>query len=160
MLTLICILLNVNDTVYPCKICCVNISDKDSAAQCDICWSCVHMKCNKLNHIDYKYLQGSNDPWYCLSSCIKTFPFGTLTKKDLTSSIANSYFQGPNSNNDKESLLLLKLHFDLALLYNQFNNISQKKKKNNDPENVVNSKYYDIELIQTLKFPEKHRCVI
>ena len=30
--------------------------------QCDICQSWVHMKCNKLNHIDYKYLQGSNDP--------------------------------------------------------------------------------------------------
>ena len=48
MLTLICILINVNSIVYPCKICHEKINNKDYAAQCDIC----HMKCNKLNHID------------------------------------------------------------------------------------------------------------
>ena len=62
-----CIPINVNNIVYPCKICHVNVNNKDSAAQCGIFLSWVHMKCNKLNHIDYKYLQGSNDPWYCLS---------------------------------------------------------------------------------------------
>ena len=35
---------------------------KDSAAQHDICQSWAHMKDNKLNLIDYKYLQGSSDP--------------------------------------------------------------------------------------------------
>ena len=46
---------------------------------------------------------------------------------------------------------------DLALLYNQFNNTSPEK--NNDPVNVVNSKYYDIDQIQTLKFPNKHKTL-
>ena len=32
-------------------------------------------------------------------------------------------------------------------------------KKNNDPTNVVNSKYYDIDQIQTLKFPNKHKSL-
>ena len=32
--------------------------------------------------------------------------------------------------------------------------------KNNDSENVVNSKYYGIDQIQTLKFPGKHRYLI
>ena len=72
-----CIPINVNNIVYPCKIYHVNVNNKDSAAQCGICQSWVHMKCNKLNHIDYKYLQGSNDPWYCLSCCSKIFRFGT-----------------------------------------------------------------------------------
>ena len=45
----------------------------------------------------------------------------------------------------------------MALLYNQFNNTSPEK--NNDPENVVNSKYYDIDQIQTLKFPNKHKSL-
>ena len=61
-----CIPINVNNIVYSCNICYVNVNNKDSAAQCDICQSSVNMKCNKLNHIDYKYLQGSNNPWYCL----------------------------------------------------------------------------------------------
>ena len=143
--------------VYPCKICHVNVSNKDSVAQCDICQSYVHMKCNKLNHIDYKYLQGSNDPWYCLSCCSNIFPFGTLTNKDFISSITvtNSFSKSTNSNNDKESLLSLKPPSDLALLYNQFNNTSPER--NNDPENVVNSKFYDTDEIQTLEYPDKHK---
>ena len=72
-----CISKNVNNIVYPCKICHVNGNNKDPAAQCDICQSWVHVKCNKLNHIDYKYLQGPNEPWYCLSCCSKIFHFET-----------------------------------------------------------------------------------
>ena len=117
------------------------------------------MKCNNLNHIDYKYLQGSNYPWYCLSCCSKIFPFGTQTNKDFISSITitNSFSQSTNSDNDKESLLSLKPPSDLALLCNQFNNTSREK--NSDPENVVNSKFHDIDQIQALKFPDKHKSL-
>ena len=45
----------------------------------------------------------------------------------------------------------------LALLYNQLNNTSPEK--NNDPVNVANSKHYDIDQIQTLKFPNKHKSL-
>ena len=88
-----------------------------------------HMKCNNLNHIDYKYLQGSNDPWYCLSCCSNIFPFGKQTNKDFISSITttNSFSQSTNSDNDKESLLSMKPPSDLGLLYNQFNNTSPEK---------------------------------
>ena len=65
----------------------INVTNKDSAVQFDICQPWVHMKCNKLNHIDYKYLQGSNEPWYCLSCCSSIFPFGTLTNRDFVPSI-------------------------------------------------------------------------
>ena len=85
-----CISKNVNDIVYPYRNCHVNVNNKDSAVQCDICQSLVHVKCNKLNHIDYKYLRGSNEPWYCVSCCSKIFPFGTLTNKDFIPSITNS----------------------------------------------------------------------
>ena len=37
--------------------------------------------------------------------------------------------------------------------------ITLLQKKNNDPTNVVNSKYYDIDQIQTLKFPNKHKSL-
>ena len=124
MLTL-CILVNINNIVYPWKIYHVNINN--NAAQCDICQSWVHMKCSKLNHIDYKYLQGSNDLWYCLSCWSKNFPFGTLTNKDFIFYITNSISQGTNSDNDKEGLLSSKPCSDLALLYNQFNITSPVK---------------------------------
>ena len=54
-------------------------------------------------------------------------------------------------------MLSLKPPSDLAVLYNQFNNASLEK--NNDPVNVANSKYYDIDQIQTLKFPNKHKSL-
>ena len=119
---LMCISINVNNIVYSCKICHVNVNNKGSASQCDICQSWVHesVKCNQLNHIDYKYLQGSDDLWYCFSCCIKIFPFGTLTNKDFMSSTTNSlsiYFsQGAHSDNDNESLLSLKPPSNLVLL--------------------------------------------
>ena len=99
-----------------------------TTAQCDTCQSWVYVKCNKLNQIDYKYVQGSNDLWSCLSCCSKIFPFGTLTNKDFVSSIANSLSRY-QCDNDKESLLTLKPPTDLAfLLYNQFDNTSPEKK--------------------------------
>ena len=103
-----CILIKVHNIVYSCKICRVNTNNKDHAAKYDICQSWVHMKCNKLNHIDYKYLQGSNDAWYCRSCYIKIYSFGTLTNKDFISSITNSFSRGTNSDTDKESLLSLQ----------------------------------------------------
>ena len=49
------------------------VKPEDSAAQCDICQFWIHIKCNKLNHIDYKYLQGYNNPWHCISAVTKFF---------------------------------------------------------------------------------------
>ena len=42
---------------------------------------------------------------------------------------------------------------NLALLINQFNNTSPEQ--NVDPENVVNSRYFDIDEIQALKLHDK-----
>ena len=42
-------------------------------------------------------------------------------------------------------------------MYNQLNDTSPEK--NNDPEKVVNCKVYDIDQIQILKFPDKHKSL-
>ena len=88
-----CIPKNINNIVYPCEICHININNKNSAAQCDICQSWVHVKCNKFKHVDYKYLQGSNKPWYCLSCCSKIFPFGTLANKEFHDKLSQGVHQ-------------------------------------------------------------------
>ena len=99
------------------------------------------MKCNNLNHIDYKYLQGSNDPWLCISCCNKIFPFGTLANKNFlfmmmvnpspTNIKNNVYATSINS-----TFIVLKPSANLSLLFNQFNNFYPEQK--NEPENVVN----------------------
>ena len=73
--------------------------------------------------------------------------FETRPNKDFISFIKNSYSEDAKSDNDKESLLSLKLPSDLALLHNSFQNSFPEKR--NGSENVVNSKYYDIDQIQT-----------
>ena len=130
-----------SSTTFRCKICNTNIKDTDSAAQCDICQFWIHMTCNNLNHIDYKYLQGSNGPWFCISCCNEIFPFGTLANKNfLSMMIINSSPTTIKSNdvdatNINSTSLVLK-SANLSLLFNQFNNFSPEQK--NDPENVVN----------------------
>ena len=47
-------------------------------------------------------------------------------------------------------------HYNLSRIINL---ITFPQKKNNDPENVVNSKYYDIDQMQTLKFPNIHESL-
>ena len=152
-----------SNIVLPCKICNININNKDSAIQCDISQFWIHIKCNKLNHIDYKYLQGSNYPCYCISCCDEVLPFGTSTNKNFSSLVKpppgsddhNCFKKNSDSYISKNSSLLLERSFDLSLLFNQFNNSSPEQKT--DPENVVNCNYYAIDQLHTLKFPEKNK---
>ena len=80
------------------------------------------------------------------------FSFGNLN---------NQKFIGFNNNNNKSkssnSSLILKPPLDLALFFNQFNNAIPEN--NSDPENVIQSKYYDIDELQQLKIPNKEKSL-
>lgn len=113
------------------------------------------MKYNNLNYIDYNYLQGSNDPWICVSCCNKIFPFGILTNKNLSMMMVNfsptTVKKNAANNINSNSSLALKLSANLSLLFNQFNKFSTEQK--HQLENVVNSNYYEIDQFQTSKIP-------
>ena len=116
--------------VFPWKICNINIKDTDSAAQCDIYQFWIHMKCNNLNHIDARYLQGSSDPWFCIC-CNEIFPFEILTNKIL--SIISNYNlttikQSDDNNISRRSSLALKPSANLSLLFNRFYNFFLSRK--------------------------------
>ena len=144
---------STSNIVFPsCNICGKSVSDKDDAIQCDICQAWIHLKCNKLNNIDYKYLQGSSDPWFCLYCFSSIFPFGFLTNKGFLSTSLYSRNMPENVSN-KNSSIHLTPPPNLALLFNQFNNTSPEQ--NVDPENVVNSRYFDLDEIQALKLLDK-----
>ena len=70
-------------TKFPCKLCPKNVSDNDNAVLNDLCQIWVHIKYNYLNYIDYKYLQGFNEPWYCFSCTTMLFPFGKLNNQKI-----------------------------------------------------------------------------
>ena len=52
----------------------------------------------------------------------------------------------------------MKLPSDLTLLFNQFNNAIPEN-RSSDPENVIQSKYYDIDELQKLKIPNKENSL-
>ena len=137
-----------NIVFLSCNICEKSVSDKDDAIQCDIYQAWIHLNCNKLNYIDYKYLKGSIDIWFCLYCCSSVFPFGFLTNKDFLSTSLCSRNVSENVSS-KSSSIHLTPPPNLAVLFNQFNNTSPEQ--NVDPENVVNSRYFDIDEIQALK---------
>ena len=62
-----------------------------------------------------------------------------------------------DATNINSTSLVLKPSANLSLLFNQFNNFSPEQK--NEPENVVNSNYYDTDQFQTLKFHEKNKSL-
>ena len=123
--------------------------NKDAATQRHICQAPIHLKCNQLNYIDYKYLQGSRDPWLCRYSCCIIFPFGFLILFISQKSV-RKYFQ-------KKPTLSINTSYNLDLLFNQLNNSSPEQ--NVDPENVVNSRYFDTDEIQSLKLHDKDKSL-
>ena len=110
--------------VSPYKICSKNISDKDAACQCNICQVCLHLRCNKLNPVDYKYIQGSTVPWICFSCCSTILPFGKLTNKDFFTSVLH---RNNIEISNKSSYVLLNPTPNLAFLFNQFKNCSPER---------------------------------
>ena len=73
------------------------------------------------------------------------FPFGNLNNQTILGFVNNNNDNNNESKNSNSSLIL-KPPPDLASLFNQFNNTIPEN--NNDPENVMQSKYYDIDELQ------------
>ena len=105
--------------------------------------------------MDYKYLQGYNDePRYCLSFTNTLFLFRSLNNQNF---IGNNYTITSSETKKISSSLLLEPPPDLAFLFNQFNNTIPEYRS--DPENVIQSKYYDIDELQKLKIPNKENSL-
>ena len=67
---------NINHPKFPCA---KNVHDNDKAIQCNQCQLWIHIKCNKLNYLDYSYLQNCDDSWYCIDCCSTIFLFNSLS---------------------------------------------------------------------------------
>ena len=92
---------------FLCNICVKAIGDKEDSIYCDKCNLWVHIKCNNLNYVDYKYLSGNGDPLFCLKCNSQLFPFITLDNKKLIQHILNSSHM-KNCNESEFNNLVLK----------------------------------------------------
>ena len=152
---------NTNNPIFPCRHCVKNVHDKDKAVQCDLCENWIHIKCNNLNYLDYKYLQTCNQPWYCIECRSKIFPFNSLScdKNFLAcyTKTDSSIMQWKEQKTSGITSLLLKPTPNLELSVNQFSNATSEN--NNDPENISSSKYYDIDEMHNIGIPNKNKSL-
>ena len=139
---------------FPCSICTKTVDANDNSIYCDKCNLWVNIKCYNLSFLDYQYLNGNDDPWFCLKCNIKLFSFGTLNNKTFNQYIHSSNIQNKDIDQNNSSNLVLKPPPNLNSLFNQLNNSSQIHDFKYH-ENVVNCKYYNLEEVQTMKIPNK-----
>ena len=148
---------NINYPKFPCKICARNVYDKVKVVQCDLSELWVYIKCNNLNYLDDRYLQNSNESWYCIECCSTIFSFNSISSNRnfpaCCTNTDNNTTQWIDLENDYNSSLSLKPSSNLQLLVNQFNNATPEN--TNDPEKVSSSKYYDIEETRNIEIPLK-----
>ena len=153
---------NINYPKFPCKICAKDVSDKVKAVQCDRGELWVHIKCNNRPYLDYRYLQNSNESWYCIECCSTIFLFNSLScnKTFLVCCTLlytdNNTTQWIDLENDHNSSLSLKASSNLEILVNQFNNSTPEN--SNDAEKVCRSNYV-IEEMRNIEIPHKNKSL-
>ena len=130
---------NMNRPKIPFRIRAKSVHDKDKAVQCDLCELWIHIKCNKLNYLDYRYLQNCDESWYCIECCSTIFPFNSLSsnKKFLAccTNTDSNIIQWKDLENDHASSLSLKLSSNLELLVNHFSNATPEN--SDDREKII-----------------------
>ena len=113
---------NVSYLKFPRRICAKNVRDKDKAVQCDLYEFYIHIKCNNLNYLDYRYLLNYDKLCYFIECCSTIFPFNSLLSNKnflacCTSTNSDSNFmQLKELGNDHNSSFLLKPSSNLELL--------------------------------------------
>ena len=91
---------------------------------------------------------------HCIASLVPICsPFGNLNNQKFVVFISNNDNVSKNSNISQ----IVKSLPDLARFFSQINNAIPKN--NSDPENVIQSKYFDIHEAQQLKILDKEKCL-
>ena len=128
-----------------CKTCGKSVKDRNTI-KCNLCLTKLHLKCNYLNYVDCQNIHFSNKTWHCYNCNGDLFPFTTINNFKLYSLLSDRFHCNSDSN---ESCLKLKPRKNLSYLFNEFNSFCSDV--NNTLENVINSNFYDIDQLQTLK---------
>ena len=149
---------NIDYPKFPYRICAKAVHDKEKAVQRDLCELWIHVKCNNLNYLYYRYLQDYDESWYCVEYCSTMFPFNSLSSKKnflaCCTSTDRNIMQWKDLGSDHNSLLLLKPSLILELSANQFKNTTPEN--GNDPEIISSSKHYGINEMHNIKIPHKN----
>ena len=101
-----------------------------------------------MSFVDGQLIKNSDSSWFCLHFSNKIFPFTNITNKKLQSVFSDEeYHVDDYIDSLTKTCLVLRPQENLTNLFSEFKNLSSDQ--NNSSENI-NSKYYDIDEIQTL----------
>ena len=147
---------STNNSKFRCRTCTKNVYDSNKAVQCDLCEHWIPIKCNNLSYLDYRYLRACNELWYCIEWSSNIFQYLSCDKNFLAccTNTDSSIIPWKGQKTGEISSLLLETTQNLELLVYQFNNATPEN--NNDPENIVSSKYYDIDEMHNVGISNKN----
>ena len=115
---------------------------------------------NKLNYLDYRYLQNCDESWYYIECCSAILLFDSLSSNKnflvCRTNTDSNITQWKDLENDRNSSLSLKPS-NLELLVYHFNNATPGN--SNDHEKIYSSKYYDIEEMHNIEIFHKNKSV-
>ena len=72
---------------FSCSVFHKSIGNKENSIFCDLCKLWVHVTCNNLNFVDYQYLLGCYDSWYCLNCNTEVYALRNSNKLNFASFI-------------------------------------------------------------------------
>ena len=122
---------------------------------------CIHIKCNNLSYLEYRYFQNCDESWYCKECCNTIFPFNsylvTKTSWFVVLVLIVNIMQWKELENDHNSSLSLKPSPNLELLVNQLNTATPENI--NYPEKTYSFKYYGTEEMHKIQTPHKNKSL-
>ena len=75
---------------FPCSVCSNPVKSNQNGIFCDCCKLWVHLKCTKLELIDYYNLANNDQTWFCHKCCVTIFPFNNLDCQELQNEMSSS----------------------------------------------------------------------
>ena len=123
--------------------------------------NCNYQKCNYLNYVESQNIKLFTREWLCIKFWDNIFPFTQLNNYKLFSLFSGQYFCNTDSNENCLVLLLLSpptlMKKKMLHLFNEVNNFMPNQ--NNNSENFVDHKYYDISQIKILKICNNNKSL-
>ena len=97
---------------FPCGVCTKAVAKNHKAVCCDVCQKWIHIKCNKLDKNDYRYLQENvDDLFFCINCISQNIPFSGLNNNEFEISVKKGILATEVHSNDVSPLTINKNFF-------------------------------------------------
>ena len=139
---------------FPCRVCSKAVGDSHRAIECDLCKTWIHIKCNKIDQIDYKFYQDNRDKcFFCIKCSAENIAFSSLNDNKFEICVKNGIKYLPDTD------VSFKPSYSEQRLFNKLNNsinnnafcfVQEDNEDNNDL--TIDCNYYSLDEFTSAKF--------